>query len=235
MNPDILDEKGQPITKRSKRIIRHCKFVWRNRQIWSPILSIIAIIISGLSVWQSMKNNEVTRRLNKLDLRPRFMLCSLFKSIGSIPPHWELTNIGPIEAVQVKVEMFSHRYFPKTKKIQASLQNSSNTTIISKIDPQETRSCKFKKGWLEESARVQEPPQNNVMEIMITYRRPQDLKEYKESAFYFVNPDGLWVPEGEYLLKGELYESIKKALFIVDRGQFSVYRELSGDPLHSNQ
>jgi hypothetical protein len=162
-------------------------------------------------------------------------LYSLFKSVGKIPSHWELTNTGPVEAIQIKVEMISYRYFPEKQKFLMALKDSSNTTTISKIAPQETKSYRFLEGWLDANARLRDPPQCNVMEIRVTYRRPQDLEEYSESAYYFVDPDGLWVQEGSSSLKGDLYDSMGRALFSVDRGRLSVYREWDGDPLHPNR
>lgn len=236
MNREILDDQGEPITKQSTRTVRTCKWVTRNWRVWVPIfISLVALVISAWSACQSAKNSEVTRRLSKLDFRPTLRLESLFKAIGKIPPHWSLTNIGPVEAVQIKVEMISHRYIPGQKKMSLSLKNTINTTAISTIPPQETRAYKFQDGWLEANARLQDPPQCYVMEILVTYRRPQDLKEYSESAYYFVDPAGLWVPENSSSLQGEPYDSMKTALFKMDRGSFSIYREWEGDRLHSNR
>lgn len=240
MNCDILDEDGKPIPRQSTRIVRLWECVRRTWKVWVPIvisiiIAVAALVISGLSYRQSAKNSEITHMLSKLDLRPRFKLYTLFKSTGKIPPQWGLTNTGPVEAVQVKVQMVSHRYFPARQMIQISLTGSNETTAISEIGPQATKSYAFGKGWLNTNARVQEPAQHNIMEIMVTYRRPQDLREYSESAYYFVNPDGLWVGERDSSLKGELYESMRTAVSKLDRGPFSVYEERSGDPLHPNQ
>lgn len=204
--------------------------------MWVPIsISVVAIAISGWSAFLSTRNSEVTRRLSKLDFRPSFRLASLLKSVGNTPPHWELTNTGPVEAVQTRVQMISHRFFPQTKTIQVSVSASWDTTTTPKIIPQETKSYEFRKGWLDINARLNDPPQCNIMEILLTYRRPQDLKEYSESAYYFVDPNGFWVHEGSSSLKGEPYESMRTALFKVYRGPHSVYTEWDGDPLHSNE
>jgi hypothetical protein len=147
--------------------------------------------------------------------------------------------MGPVEAIQIQVKMFTHRrlsYKNGQTKIGFSLYDSRNTTTITNIKPQETKSFKFEGGWLDVNARVQEPPQHNVMEIMVVYRRPQDLKEYSESAFYFVNPDGHWVPEKDSSLKGEPYKSMKKELIEIERGgPLSIYKEIGGDRLHTNK
>lgn len=245
MNRDILDDQGKPIPRQSTRTARLWDCVRRTWKIWVPIaismlISVAALAISGLSYRQSAKDSEVTHRLSKLDFRPRLRLYSLLTPVGKIPPHWTLTNTGPVEAVHVQIKMISHRYIPghipNQKKMSMSMLDSTNTTTISSIQPQETKSYKFREGWLDSNARIQEPPQHNVMEILVTYRHPQDLEEYSESAYYFVNPGGFWVPEGSSSLKGELYESLRMRLSgVVREGPSSVYKEWPGDPMHTNK
>jgi hypothetical protein len=237
MNPDILDEQGKPIPKRDAVTTRGVRWLGANWRVWVPIgISFIALLISGWSASLSTRNSEVTRRLSKLGFRPVLRLETLLRPAGKSLPHWQLTNTGPLEAVQIKVQMILHRYFPETKMVQGHVTATWNTSAIPKLEPQETKAYAFREGFLETESRIQNPPQYNIMEILLTYRRPQDLKEYSESAYYFVNPNGLWVHEEESSLKGELYESMRAALVKMDRlGPVSVYREWPGDPLHRNE
>ena len=236
MKSNILDEQGKPVVKHNAVMTRAVKWLRANWRVWIPIsVSLLAILISGWSAFLSTKNSGITYRLAKLDFRPILSLETLFVSIGKIPPHLELTNIGPVEAVQVKVQLISHRYFPATEMIQISLTGTDETTSISTIAPQETKSCVFPKGWLDSNARLHDPPQCNIMEILLNYRRPQDLKAYSESAYCFVDPNGFWTTETSSSLKGELYESMKAALLKINReGPGSIYREWDGDSLHPN-
>ena len=237
MNRDILDEQGKPIAKHNAITTRAVKWLGANWRVWVPLgISLVALLISGWAALLSARNSEVTSRLSKLDFRPILRLNTLFVSVGKIPPHWELTNTGSVEAVQVEVQMISHRYFPAKQMIQVSLTGSEETTSIPKIAPQETKSCVFPNGWLDTNARLQDPPQCNIMEMLLTYRRPQDLKEYSESAYYFVDPNGFWVLETSSSLKGELYESMKAALLKINRRTpGSIYRKWDGDLLHPNE
>jgi len=237
MKPDILDEQGKPIAKNNAIAARAVKWLGANWRVWVPMsVSLVALSISGWSALLSTRNSEVTHRLAKLDFRPILRLNTLFVSVGKIHPHWELTNTGPVEAVQVEVQLISHRYFPVTEKIQVSMTGSDTVTSISTVAPQETKSCVFPKGWLDTNVRLQDPAQCNIMEILLTYRRPQDLKEYSESAYYFVDPKGLWAPETSSSLKGELYNSMKAALLKINRGGLlSIWRALDGDLLHPNK
>jgi|GEM_PF-6007095 len=242
MNNQILNHEGKIIQQQSKM-----KKTWgwlkKNWNLWLPIL--ISILAFGGAIWANYiannaneiasNNYDLTLKLSKLDLRPIIRLDALFKSIGKIRPYLSLTNIGPIEAQQIKIKMLSHRYSPKQNRIFMSGSNSMNDIFIEKIDPQKTKSYKFREGWINTNARVHNPPQHNIMEIKITYRRPQDLEEYNESAYYFVNPDDLWVSEKSSSLDSELYESIKSAILNIDKEENYIYKEWEGDKLHSNK
>lgn len=55
-----------------------------------------------------------------------------------------------MKAVQIEVQLVSHRYFPARKMIQVSGTGSDETTTIPKVAPQETKSYEFPKWWIEE-------------------------------------------------------------------------------------
>ncbi len=218
-----------------------CLKKWK---IWVPLL--LSVVAIGISIWSNnisreanriaSENQKLTKRLEKLDFRPIIFLDARFKQIGETPPHFIVTNVGPIEARQIKIKMFSHRYFTQTNNINISGTFSENDCYIKSLLPQETKGFKFRKGWLDTNARLAQLPQHNIMEIKITYRRPQDLKEYDESAFYFVNQDGLWVPEKSSSLNTEFYKKLKEILFkrMSDENNM-IYQEHNGDLLHSNK
>lgn len=242
MNNQILNHEGITIQQQGK--IKEA-WVWlkKNWNLWLPIL--ISIFAFGGAIWANYiasnankiasNNYDLILKLSKLDLRPIIRLYTRFESTGKIPPHLSLTNIGPIEAQQIKIKMLFHRYSPEKNKIIMSKSDSMNDIFVEKIDPQKTKSYKFREGWLNTHATLYNPPQLNIMEIQITYRHPQNLEEYNESAYYFVNPDGLWFGEKSCSLDSELYESIKLAIFNIDKEEKYIYKEWEGDKLHSNK
>lgn len=242
MNNQILNHEGK-IIRQQQKIKKVLGWLKKNWNLCPPIL--ISIFAFGGAIWANYiannankiasKNYDLTLKLSKLDLRPIIRLDTLFKSIGKTPPHLSLTNIGPIEAQQIKIKMLSHRYFLKKNEILISGSNSMNDIFIEKIEPQKIKSYKFREGWINTNARLQNPPQHNIMEIQITYRRPQDLEEYSESAYYFVNPEGFWVGEKSSSLDSELYESIKSAILNIDKEENYIYKEWERDKLHSNK
>lgn len=194
-------------------------------------IAVASLCASIHSCSVSRNNSETVRSLAKLDLQPAIQIRTLFKSIGKIPPHYSVTNAGPVDAVQVEVKLWAHRFSSEQKKFYISLNDSSEN--LGRIKPQETKSVKFQNGWLMTNARIEKPVQANVMEIRISYRRPQDLREYTKSAFYFVDPNESWVPERSSSLDSELYKTMMAALFdYVEQKQTILYFEVDGDRLH---
>ena len=160
--------------------------------------------IIGTCAWRD------TRATSGLDLKPSLGLKAWFKKIGDTPPHFEVWNEGPIDAVQLEIQLISHRYFPHKKKILVTGSGSNRTYSIPKLSPQQRKGFLFPKGWLNSNARLQEPPEHNVMEIRLTYRRESDKHQFSESSFYFVDPEGRWVSEFSSSLT-PYYEPIKQA------------------------
>jgi hypothetical protein len=241
MNKNILDLNGEPI-KEQRKSAHILNWLGENWKAWLPIaVSIFALGVSVTGYYKTnkiaLKNYDITQKLSKLDFRPIIRLNTLFRLAGKVPPNFSLTNIGSVEAQQIKVRMITHRYSPETEKIHVVVYGSENDEIIPKLAPQEWKTFKFKDIWLNTNARMEIPPENNIMEINITYCRPQDLKKFNESAFYFINPEGLWVPERESSLKSEKYQKMKSALLSLkaNKNIKSIYEEWKGDELHSNE
>lgn len=243
MNKKILNHTGQP-TEEQRKIKIFLRWLIKNWKQWVPILvsavalgaSIRGIYIANKANEIALKNNAITQKLSKLDFRPIIRLDTLFRPAGKIPPHFSLTNIGPVDALQIKVRMLTHRCSPEKEKIYASITNTLYDVVMPKLSPQETKAFKFKEDWLDSNARLATPSENNIMEIKITYRRPQDLQGFDESAFYFINPEGLWVPEGSSSLESENYQKMKKALlnWKSSKNIIPLYDEWKGDELHAN-
>lgn len=244
MNRQILDDEGQPIPRRTtclKRLEESLVAKWKVILpiVMSCLVSVAALAVSIWSAHVATRDSEVTRRLSKLEFHPVLELQTVLNPVGNITPFWQVTNTGPVEAVQVKVQFFTHWYSSKLDMIQIAGKTGGpgTTSIIETIKPQEVKGFEFPRGFLDTNARLYDPPQHNILEILITYRRPQDLNEYSESAYYFVNADGLWVPEMENSIRGaEPYESMRAALSRLKRtGPGSPYMEWGGDILHVNE
>ncbi|MFH2137401.1 MAG: hypothetical protein ABII88_02695 [Candidatus Omnitrophota bacterium] len=206
---------------------------------WKPVIPIVISIVAicyARSANITAKNNyELSKIIANLNLRPIIRLSTQLRDSGKMPAHFTITNIGPIDALQVKVEMYTHRFIPKTGKFPVSTRDSSHEHYVPKLEPQKPEAFKFSSHWLNVNSRVAIPPENNVIEIRITYRRPKDLKEFDESAFFFISPENNWVGENETIINTETYDKIKAALFkYVTKETIPIYDEWRGDLLHEN-
>jgi hypothetical protein len=242
MADGVLDAQGKPFRERkliATRIWKWARNNWRGAQIaislGALVVAVCSLAVAGWSLSVSRKNSELTHRLAKLDLWPQFKLQTLLKSTGKVEPCWWITNTGPVDACQVKVQLVKHFYSPSRRMMEFSVAGSEETAQFPKIAPQGEEGRQFPKDYLDVNDKVLGAPQHRMIEIRLTYRRGQDLAERSESAYYFVNPDGLWVPEASASLNGELHDSMRAALEAAHRLLGSSWPELIiGDRLHPN-
>lgn len=180
-------------------------------RIAQTVLPIVAIVISLYSVHIASQARDDVRAIAGLDVRPVLKLDAEFRRIKDTAPHFTVTNDGPVDALQLEIQPKSHRYSRKDRDLQISTYDTSRRRLIRKLPPLSTVSFPFSDHWLNVNARLAEPPEHNIMEIRLSYRRPSDMHQYVESAFYFVNPDGQWAKENSASLKLAIYGPIKEA------------------------
>ncbi len=182
-------------------------------QLAGVVLSILALGVS----WQAYRNSVVARKdaraISGLDLRPTIGLNTQFTKIAGMPPHYIVSNNGPVDALQLEVQLISHRYHKNVDAIKISVTGTDQRKVVPKVPPLSSIAFRFPDLWLDENARIEQPPEHNVMEIRISYRRPPDMTQYIETAIYFINKEGYWVPENSSSLDKATYEPIKKAMY----------------------
>lgn len=193
---------------------------------WSPLwVSVIAVGLSILSLKNSNfainearkandiaeKNHKLTRQVERLDLRPQIKFGAEFNQIKDIPAHFFIKNSGPVEAVQVQVEFFIHRYSEKERKIKLRLSGSDWLYDLPELKPQERKSYPLPQDLLSNVALIGSF-NVNALEARITYLRNPDRKVFSERAFYLLNPNGFLVSLSDKSISGETYGNIKKAI-----------------------
>ena len=187
----------------------------------ASLASILAwLVTTGIAMYAAVIGTlawKDTHAIGRLDLKPQLRLRTTFMQIGDIPPRFTIFNEGPIDAVQMKIDLMTHRYLEaedKTKKARlVTIWGTDTTWTIPKLPPVFAKSIEFPKGWLAINARSGEFPHHNVMEIRLTYRVEPDMRQFIDSAFYFVNPEGMWVKENNSSLTPEVYDPIKDAIY----------------------
>jgi hypothetical protein len=186
---------------------------WKLLSGWSPlIISIISLTVAGYSAVVATGVRRDNRAIAALDLRPQLKLRTFLGAHKKIPRHFTIDNIGPLEAVQIEVQLLSH-FYDRKKDRMISGWGSENLYRIGSLTPPHVVQIPFNDHFLDVNARLHKPLQDNVIEIRISYRHPTDMQLFRESAFCFVNPEGQWVAENISSVSNEAYGKLKEALF----------------------
>ncbi len=202
-------------------------------------VSVVSLIIAALgalaacgAIWQSSLARNDTRILNKLDLRPILSIRSRLQENTNFPTHILIQNNGPVDAIQLQVSISILKYFPKIEKVRLVMTSSDLQWTIDKLPPLKKHAIKVNLGVIDSMLPAFEHKEYRILEIRLLYRREVDAREYSESSFYFVSPEGKWVSERSSALDSKVYEPIKKAAF----QRFSAQLDMIdiSDPLHDS-
>jgi hypothetical protein len=192
-----------------------------NKEGLSNFLAIVALFISFLSFYQSCLARKEARLISGLDLRPDIRLTSDFKrikiaknigkEIQEKEPYFLIENNGPIDAIQLEVQMFMHKYSPDTDRLEQGVTGSWWHWVIEKLPPLKSKVFPIDSGIYIYPTSTS-PSWHYVLEIRLSYRRNPDLHMFSKRAFYFVGPQGFWVSEHDSsTLNTEQYIPIVRA------------------------
>lgn len=196
--------------------MREPKIEFQRKFGLSEIIAGLALILSAVAIWQSSIARNDSRILNKLDFRPILALHAQLERINDkIPAHINIRNKGPVDAVQVRIQFYFHRYLPATREIKVSATGSDVRWAIERLPALKHVNIKIDERLLNNLLPVFSDGEKHyrILEIRLNYRRDADLREYSESAFYFVSQEGKWVGEDSSALNDEIYTPIKEAAF----------------------
>ena len=197
---------------------------------WPEIIAFGAIIISGIAILLSYWAWQDSRAISGLDLKPDIKLDARLNKAKYKIFHVVVFNSGPVDAFQLEIHLIHHRYFKEFKKIRISGGGSETRYSIPKLVPLKQEAFEVKENFLYGQALLQKPPEHNVLEIRLVYRRAPDMSQFAESSFYFVSPDGLWVGEHSSALVSDVYNPIKQAAF--EMLKMDQIEDLHWDTLH---
>jgi hypothetical protein len=187
-------------------------FSFENKIGYSEIIAILALLLSVFSLFRSCSVEKDNRALSHLDLRPNLRLSSFLKEIPGTPAHFTIHNAGPIDAIQVEVQVSILGVSTESSEItRAAIVGSENPIIISKLNSLESKSFRLPLDWLIRSCQLRVPPKYNVVEILVKYIRESDRALYAERAFYYLNPNNQLVTEYDNSLPSVIYKPIIKA------------------------
>jgi len=189
----------------------------------SLILEIFAIVVGSTALFVSFRSCSIAedanmiaekarndvRAIEKLDLEPLIIFRMEFREIKDYPPHLAVTTLGPIEALQISIQLSAMSYDSIRGKIRTSSSWSEVQWSIAKLEIMQPKYFTLPRYWLEIRSNLIPIP--DVMEACIVYRRDPDLKAYGRRAFYFFNREGRWVSERDQSIHSEEYADIIKA------------------------
>jgi hypothetical protein len=197
---------------------------------WSEIIAIGAVIISGFALLLSYWAWQDSRAISGLDLKPEIKIDARLNKAKHKNLHVVVFNSGPVVAFQLEIHFIHHRYFKKLNTIMISGGGTETRYSIPRLVPFKQETFAVKDHFLYGQAMLQNPPEHNILEIRLVYRRAPDMSQFAESAFYFVSPDGLWVGEHSSALVPDIYDPLKQAAFEMLRR--SKIEDLHWDTIH---
>jgi len=197
--------------------------LWQMEQVTDKFLKIglsnfiafAALVLSFVSIGQSCLARRDAAKVNKLDLRPELTVYARLYQDGTATPYIDITNKGPVDAVQVEIGLYVLRYSPERKKIMLGGTTGELQWTFERLPHLKATTLKVSELDLYSlfPALDSEEKGNQAVELRLTYRREVDLKQYTASAFYFMNEEGRFVSEGDPSVDSEIYEPIRKTVF----------------------
>lgn len=213
-------------------------FKFENRLGYSELISIVAFLLSIFALYRGCAVERVNRALSHLDLRPHLCLNSFLKDSHGIPAHFTLYNAGPVDAVQVEIQLSILGLSTESRATtRVAIIGADNPIILPRLDSLSRKSFKLPLEWLINNCKLSKPPKYSVVEILVKYLREADRKLYAERAFYFLNPDNRLVTEYDNSLPREIYGPVIKAAHnstAMKMASIDILNELNPIPVFEN-
>ena len=170
-----------------------------------------------------------SRSMSLLDLDPKIGLTSLLRKAGKTSPHFRISNDGPVDAVQLDVQLLQHKFdLPNLGSVSGFISDDRHQR--DRLKPFESFTFEIPPHFLEKPTDPLTEPLNEVMEVHISYRRESDRKSYSRRAVYFIDPNQEWVSENDQSINSEKYVDFKAAALRPTYGPFVQH----SDTLHDD-
>ncbi len=193
------EQKKTSTFKRILSWIRHNlpKLIFENKIGVSEIIAISALLISIPAIWLSCNARQV---LVRHKLRPALSLKARLQRIPDRnPPRIRIINKGPVDAKNVQIKTHLITYYPD--RDYPEMFESSPVSVLEwsvrKITPSGLAGFSITDSTLASLLPeiVETEKHHRILEFHLSYGREVDLKEYSESVFFFLSPEGKWVAE----------------------------------------
>ena len=183
---------------------------------WSELIATIALLLSFLAFRQSCSVRNETKFLNKLNFRPTISLRAYFNESLGKTPHFTITNVGPVDATELQVQVTVLKYVQKLQKIMMTSPISNPDWFIERLPPLKPKTIEINKFDRSQFKSLlpafKESLTNRVLEVQVTYHRDVDRKKYTEFSYYYKTLGGQWVDENDSALEPLIFNPIKNAV-----------------------
>jgi len=194
-------------------------------KISTVIMGILIILSLCLSINSFILAKQAINKIvlnEKLSLQPNIELKTEFRLIMDLPPHFKLTNKGPVNAFQINVKFTYLRYDPSSKSIGVIFSQADWEWNIPELKINESRIFRLPESLLGKNTRSQEPVYHNVLEVKVKFANPYG-RRFEAKGYYFINPQGSWVFEADNSIDSQEFYEIKEALLNIPEKTDKIY------------
>jgi hypothetical protein len=166
----------------------------------------ISVFRELAATWRGSASDA--RAIARLDLEPEIRVYATLYPIktptGEIPPNILIKNVGPVEAVQVKLSLINIRRKGNTSGMGAML-NGDDEWSIDSLGPGRSTSIDASQA-LRGVVAIGLPHQNA---LRAEWRRDPDRKLFHGYLIFLLSPDGRWVGDNDTSVASEEYRSTR--------------------------
>jgi len=205
------------------------QYVFKNiLSILAFLVSVGALYMSYLAIKESREAVSNYRLVEKLGIDPVLRLYSDFCMTSDCVPKLKIRNDGKVDAIQSRLVFSGYISAPESHDMFMRFNFSDWDYSIPAIEPGRVAEVSLPKGFLSnaiaaakkfkvnfsdgktmDTATLQE--NRIILEVLVTFVRKADLKEYRNRALYFLNPEGRLVSDQDSTVQGKIYQELRQA------------------------
>ena len=170
----------------------------------------ISLFRELVATWRRSASDA--RAIARLDLEPDVRVDATLYPIKTaareIPPSIVISNVGPVEAVQVKLIFISIRR--KGDKGLGAIHDSGDEWSIDTLGP--GRSATIDPTAAVRGVNIVFPPEQHAILLRVEYKRDPDRKLFLGFLIFLLSRDGRWVDDNDTSVQSEQYRVTRELI-----------------------
>jgi hypothetical protein len=163
-----------------------------------------------VATWRGSASDA--RAVARLDLEPdvrvNATLYPIKTSTREIPPNIVVSNVGPVEAVQVKLIFIAMRR--RGDKSLFAIHDSGDEWSIDSLGP--GKSASFDLTAAVRGVAMVYPPEQHAVLLRAEWRRDPDRKLFRGFLIFPLSRDGRWVSDSDSSVKSDEYRATRELI-----------------------